>query len=805
MISDNYPSGSGPWLENFHAVFGKDYYGFLYMDGNSDNTKVDLFHLESKGTSWIRNSYDSSDIFSLSTFEESDTAFLSGDNFVALSDGNSAALHTFTWDNNKNAWIHQVIEQRTPNNNTLSYFHYAAANNYILVLDRGGIGTGIPSTTKEDYLTGVRYKDLYYLHYLNLENEWESKSWSAIANPIFSKIEKDSYFYPDNSMSGFVVDHNPEFFIRWDKNYNVLPPDDVLETHNDASPIVPTYSGMFILQSWLYQKPIKFSRFNGLDWKVEDFLYPNGSKPSYGEDIVIYEGSEGTNLYVGSALYNANTDIWQINNTFSSRNPTYTSSKSTGITRDFLVANNKIYKFTNTSITPSFSNNLSLTNDFTHTNGYSHAFIEDEGASNSSLSDNIGFLYYVDKETDQISSINLGNKYHYFFSGPNKFAGRTPIMSDKTLMVRSLNNSHLYRFINDEVNNEVNDIVISTVKINNGRGEIRETSYTYTTPNSNPNNNTTYYRDVTVENKGYGIASIGKIEKKYNNGAGDLQMAGLLIQEKMLDEDGSTVSLKINNWTKFDQLSKSYTIKLTRQLNQLYLGGSIIIDEIENTYALKPYLLQKSTKRTNSMGEIEETITTYAYEKYPFMIEKNFLSQPYEIINKVDGKEVSVNRMIWAQNANNKIYTSEKWSGTSSPSLRKTSEISKRNDYGQIVEASNGRGQYNTILYGYTYKYPIATLANVRHDAVISNLDVTLSALQNLNNLSLKSELLKLYDRLPDAMIETNLYDIEGKLITKIDQRQEEVNYKYDNFNRLIETSDLNNKLIEKIKYNYKQ
>ncbi|MEW7289457.1 hypothetical protein [Aquimarina sp. 2304DJ70-9] len=803
LIRDDYPNGN-TWLQNFHAVFGKDFYGFLYMDGNGDNTKVDLFHLKSTGTSWVRSSYDSTDIFSLNTVEESDTAFISGDNFVALADGVSSALHTFTWNSNKNIWAHNVIDQRTPNDGSLSYFHYSAANNYILVLDRGGLGTGIPSLTREDYITGVRYKDRYYIHYLNLENRWESKSWSAIANPILSKIEKDSYFYPDNAMSGFVADHNSEFFIRWDKNYNVLTPDDVLGRHNDANPIVPTYSGMFILQSWLYQKPIKFARFNGVGWNVKDFLHPNGSYPSYGEDFMTYSISDNGSRYSGFAAYNANLDLWEVNNFFSSD-----GGGKSGATKDFLVLRNKIYKLSNTTIWPTLNSTLPTDNIFTHTNGNQHAFVELEGASESDISDNQGLLYYVDKTTDQMTNINLGNKSHYLFSGPSKFAGRTPIMSSKSLFIRSKtsNSPNLYRFIDDKVNNDVRDIVVNIVEINDGRGEIRATTYSYDTPNSTPNNDITYYGDVAINNIGYyGTPSpIGKIEKKYNNGVNDLQMAGLLTQEKILDQDGSTVSLKINNWRKFDEFSKSYTIKLERQYSRLYFEGGILLDEIETTYALKPYVLPVSVKHTNSMGEIEETITKYAYEEYPFMKDENFINQPYEIINKVDGKETLVNKTIWVKDSNNKIYASETWSGNSSSSLRKTHNVSKMNDYGQIIETSNGKGQYNSILFGSNYKYPIATLSNVRYDNVINNLDITMSSLQNLDDLSLKSELLKLYDKLPEAMIEVSIYDVQGKLITKIDQRQEEMNYKYDNFNRLIETSDLNNKLLEKIEYNYKQ
>ncbi len=804
LIKDEFPNGT-IHLENFHTVFGPDYYGFLYLDGNGANTRLDLFHLKSNNSGWVRESFDNTDISSfynpssLSTYEESDTAFLSGDKFVAVADGNSNTLYTFTW--NGNTWTKNSIYQTNPNTNSSSYYHYGATNNYIITLDRKGIGT--PNLTRKDFITGNYSKDYFYIHYLDIENKWVSKSWSADMNPSFNKIEKDSYFYPNSALTGFVSDHNPEVFLRWDKNYNLLAIDNtVLGSHNDSSPIVPTYSGMFILQNNFSQRPIKFSRFNGVDWKATDYASNSGSSPSYGQDMMTYQHTNNVNRYIGYAFYDPNINQWEINNTFDVRTIN-NGQKISGITRDFLIAQNNIYSFSNATSSLTLSETIPGNNIFTHTDGLNHAFVETENPlTNGSRA---GLFFYMDKTTNEIKNINMGNQYKHFFSGPSKFAGRTPFMSPKSLWLRSNDSNFLYRIIDDKINNDIKDIVVQNVKVNNGKGEIRETSYYYNTPNSTPNNNITYYRDVTIENKGYGNASNGKIEKLYDNGSNDLQMAGLLMGTKIKKSDNSTVSNQINSWNKFIKDSKSYTIKLLKQTNWTYLEGGIVSNTIDNTYTTD-HFLPKTTKRTNSKGQVEETEIQYAANKfeYLFMKEANFLTQPYEIITKVGTRTTSIDRTVWAKNGDNKIYNSETQSGTNLSSMRTLSKNTKISDYGQVLESTDGQIIYSTVLYGYDNKYPVVSIANAKYEDVISKLDVSIASLQSLNNTELKSELSKLYTRLPEAMIDIDLFDSQGKVIKNINEREYEINFYYDGFNRLEYSSDINNKILEKNIYNYR-
>ncbi|GAA4277397.1 hypothetical protein GCM10022259_21210 [Aquimarina mytili] len=780
------PNPGGLTMQNFYTAFGDDFYAFLYHEGIYG--KLDLFHLNPDGVTWNHRKY-----YNLILGGGGQPKLMSGDKFVAIGTKINGSLHTFTWDGD--SWAKKTIEQGTG-----EYF-YGATNNYVLSLNEKLDGSNL------DFITGENREDYYYIHYLDITNNWVSKSWSAMADPYIAGIEKPSYFYPDNAMSGFVADDNPELFLRWDKKYNLLPPNNVLGAYDDSNPMTPTYTGMFTLQNSLYQYPFRYARFTGTNWNVSnlpDSYGINFAKPSYGEDILMFQNYRGIRS-IGYAQYDPNSNLWffntQKNNYSANQNET---QKLTGNTRDFIIAGNDIYLSSNAS---KFSQTVKINNNdnvFTHTDGLSNGFVE--LASGSSTRSSSRF-YYINKKTNQLAFINLGAKFHT--DGPTPFAGRTPFLSNKSMWLRSNTNSngsfttYLYRIIDGKINNSLYDIVVSKVKIDDANGEIRETIYTYDNFNSSSNNETTFYGNVIVENKGHGNSSIGTIEKKYNNGSEDIQMAGVLLEEKVKDINNTTVSSKINTWYKYKPVEGSYTVKLTQEENSMVYNGKQMISKKYNSYST-PHYFPSITTVTNSKGQTERTDVTYAKDQYSFMKDRNLVSQPYETINKIDGKIVSISRTIWTKDANNRIYASETWSGPSSTSLRKNYEVTKMNEYGQIIETTNGKGQYSSILYGYNYRFPVATLSNVRYNSVISNLEVSLSNLQSLNNATLKAELSKLYDKLSKSMIDANIYDIEGKIITKINQRQEEINYFYDSFNRLDYVTDLNNKVLEKNIYNYK-
>ncbi len=770
-------------LENFQTIFGNDFYGFLHQEGSVG--RLDLFHLKDDGHTWSHRVIRNIDV------GDGKARLLSGTNFVAVGSHRNGKLYTYRWHDS--TWHIRTINQGG------GQYYYGANNNFILSLDEDG---------GSDMVTGVNHEDNYYFHYLGIENDWKTKSWSQAVDPFLAGIEKPSSFYPENAMAGFVADDNPEVFLRWDSNYDLITVDtDVFGSSDDRNPMISTYAGMFTLQNFFFQYPIRSARFNGQSW-ITDRMPSFGSnyaKPAYGEDVMLFQNFQRS-ASVGYLLYEPNGEAWNYSSYLNPYSSTQNSTqKLTGVTRDFVVGGNKIYMRSNTS---RFSQSYDITgadNVFTHTDGLDHAFVETRSTANQARS---GRFYGVDKATNQINYTNLGNVFN--LSGYTSFGGRTPFISPKTVWLRGETgtnatfNTFLYRVIDDKVNNTIYDEVVSKIKVDNGEGELRETVYSYNNPNMVSTSESIFYSNVIIENKGYGNASIGTVEKIYNNGREDARMIGLPLEEFTKSSTGDVVEHTKYGWEVLDFLSNidGYTIKQTSQENVEYRNGKPLKVVTNTRYS--SYYLPDLVTTTNSKGQTETLRTIYAFSEMPELESKNFLSLPYQVTKRVDNRIVSISETKWVIDDNRKVYASENWSGNSANTMRLTNQVTKISRYGQVLEFNNGKGQYTSTLYGYNDRYMIGSFSNTRYDNVLNNLNVNYRTLQNLDNSNLKTELSKLYTRLPEAMIHLNFYDNNGNRVLEMDEREYEINFGYDGFHRLDYISNHNNKVLRKNIYNSK-
>ena len=135
--------------------------------------------------------------------------------------------------------------------------------------------------------------------------------------------------------------------------------------------------------------------------------------------------------------------------------------------------------------------------------------------------------------------------------------------------------------------------------------------------------------------------------------------------------------------------------------------------------------------------------------------------------------------------------------------MRLDSEVSYVDSDGNLVEANNGKGIYSSTLMGYSKIHEVATIINATHQEVLDELDVSYSQLQNLNTTSLKTELKKLYTRLPEAMISLTFYDDNGRVVSQIDEREQEVFFYYDIHGRTDYITDASGNVLEKKEYNF--
>ncbi|PKP28278.1 MAG: hypothetical protein CVU01_04525 [Bacteroidetes bacterium HGW-Bacteroidetes-18] len=809
LLSDqilvDYGGGSSRyvWLDQFLPVFGENYYGFTYFDRTTNYAQVYLFHLNKDGVTWKTSTFN--DRYMLSNNSQpylEDPVFINGNDFIALGSKKEGSLYTYVW--NGTDW-NQKYKHLSGGE-----FYYAANNNFMLILNKN---------TANDIIEAQTFNDIYYFHYLNAEKEWETKSWTRYVTQRINGINQASFFYPSNSMAAFVADNNPEYFFRWDKNYDLIAIDNVLGGYDDSYPILPSLNGMFTLQHYPYKYPIKSLRYNGINWNFTSFPSPSyHTTPAYGNDIIAWlnDNTFSTDDKVSYAHYNPNNNSWDT--VYLNNYDANSRWSSVGIIQDYIISGNEIYMKTGSIINyfKTLVSTFSFDVKMTYTNGYNYAYTSSRenlifhGGDPSLIKTRFN---YIDKKTGGISSINLDGLYA--INGYKKFGGFTSFLSGNSIYLRNpgtdvngvnVYNDFLYRIIDDQINQIIYDPIVSSIQIDNNKGAVRSISYQYDDFNLS-SNDITYYGKVTTENKGFGNDSNGKVITFYNNGTLDIRLLGTPYKTEIRDINNNlkkevniipeVITKKYNN-SYGNQVGTGFYVSIKSKEEKLYLENNI--STINNTFFYNDIGLLNRTETLNSRDEIIEASTEYAYNTYAFLADKNILNQPSKIIEKVNGVVTSTSETKWKEE-NSKAYPYQIWSGVETTKLLE--EVTAVNNYGLVVEENDGKAIYNVNLMGYGNNYPVAKIGNATYNDVISNLEVSQTALQTLSTANLKLELLKLYSKLPKATITITLYDNNGNVINQIDSRKEEVYHYYDNFNRLKYTTDSSGNKLKHIEYKY--
>lgn len=795
--------------DNIRFVKGNDFYAFLVFNRSTDKGSLYLFHREKNGINWKKNQYRNITIESGSiNFSNEDPVLIAGEDFVAIGTNRPGRLLTYTW--NGDGWNPKSISQGT------GQFYYGAANNFIIALDEKD-GNGA------DVITGVTtHPDNYYIHYLDAEKNWQTKSWSAPIDNNFTFIagtDMPSYLYPSNNMVGFMADNNKEFILRWDINYDLIDVDDVfVQQYPDDYPMLPIGQNNFTIFKRNdvggfepnTSSHLKSAYFNGTSWFVQS--HSNNFAQGSGLNTSL------TRRYLSNVnshwLYRYNPNIHSVESVqLASNNPDNVDMNAFAVNPQLALAGQYAYYFDNSGSINSLGQVFGgLTANWVLNNSNQIA-IQYIGSSDHT-SANYRQLYFisVDKKNGTLKKELIANGN---INGPSlthssnqkvlQMGGYYPFMSENILIIGKIGQK---RIVNDEIQTAVKNIVASSIEINDGKGEVRKISYTYHDAYTLPDDKSTFYGEVEVQNKGYGSGNNGKIIKYFNNGENDIQLAGLPIKIIVEDKNNITKSETEMQWIKhqipfFNSLNvtvdRGYDLRMKKRTETVTINGNDLVKEINYVYNEKGYPISVST--TNSLGQTESSLTKYAYTQYSTIANRNMLVFPFEIKTSVGSTIVSTQRFLWTNNGKNYVQKNE--SGKDQNHLRLIKETSKVDSNGNILESTNGLGIYKTKLYSYNNLNPVATITNSKYDDVLDELDVTYSELQNLTNSNLESELIKLYNRMPNAMINISIYDNQGRVVKTLDERQEAINFVFDSFGRLKYTTDSNDKVIEKKEYNY--
>ena len=791
----NFPHSLNDNMNDFFSVMGDDFYAFAVDKGNQADLYI--FHLQKNG-SWDYSQYNNIPVGS------GTLNLMAGNDFIALGAKNSGDLYTYFW--NGSSYNYEKISQGG------GTYYYAANNNFILSLDIDG---------GNDMITGVSYNDNYYIHYLDASKKWQTKSWSAShpdENPIGdSNIIDVGMFFPSNAMTGFMTkeeyagtgDHYRQYFLRWDEDYEKYQNDNdfvFLGFLDPINPLIPVGNGSFTLSHNWYGFPFRSARFNGFNWNT--YNLPSSSnyyaKLNFGNDIFTFQNHDNING-IGYQVYNPNTENFShgtLNNSGYSVN-----HSASGITSEFIVAGDKIFKKSTQANFPSFSQigNIGYDNDFTYTNGLSHAYVRHIDNSQEA-----GKLYYIKKDNGQLTPIPLSQEN---MTGRSTFGGKyNKFISLNSIWLKTSTSStitsFLYRIIDDRINQQVYNNVIGSVVLDDDNGGIREIKITYDNPFPKPDNSIVNYAEVTIENKGFGYGNQGYKKSFYETGENDLQMEGLMLKEQVFDVDNNLEKETIFNWKKnnknltneiYDIIDLGFYNVLTSKEESLFLENSQLSTTTDYLYNNLGQLT--SVINENSKGEIERKSINYAHSNYSYMRNKNMMNEVYETYYYLDNELKSKEQNIY-DNDNDRVYLKEKWSGTFQ-NLRLNTEITKVGQLGNLQEVTDGKSNYNCNLMAYSNLRKVATIKNAKFIDVINELDVSYNELQDLSTSSLKNELIKLYDRLPDSMISLNFYDDNGRIINQINERRDEIYFYYDIHGRLKYRTDKDGNLLEYLEYNF--
>lgn len=804
------------FLKYFDAVFEDEFYAFSVAQSSSQ-VRLHLFHREKDGHTWTHTQYSS-----IHVGTDGQQSLLSGNKFVAVASHRTGRLATYIW--NGKTWYPRSIQQGS------GQYYYDATNNFILALDEDG-GT--------DMITGVSHQDNFYMHYLDIENEWQTKSWSQRFDQLTTGINDPSYLYTSSDMAGLVLDNNDEFIMRWSSDYNQFWLHSVGRV-SDKKTLLPVGEGMFALLNYRYGNGlINANRFNGVNYASATDGSLNSRKLNFGKNFMTFQ--DYSSLRLGYMMYDPNTHsfgnatLW----TNSGMSPYYPIINpvpwsnlqlfngihhpiSQGVTTEFVIAGNTMYSKSNT--TQSFSWNGSILgnyiNDFTYTDGINKAYVRRYTNATSNNAGNFFDAQYIHRQkTGGLIQKSLGRNYNANYGAYTKiehgitsransvFGGNTPFLSSKSMWLKSsatTSNLRGYRFIEGDINAWVRDIVVTSIDMDDDNGNVRKIDYTYNDATPSSDNEIAYYGEVIIENKGFGTSSNGKTKKIYNTGSDDVTMAGLLLEEQFLDTNNSLKAKTTNTWQKVEKSHSihgiGHDIVLRSERQEIYMPSGNLVNTTNYNYNSDGLITSTST--TNSKGETERKRVRYAYQQYSFVKSKNMLNKPYEIISEVNNETVGVDRSIWV-NSSNKVYLKEKWTGPNASNLRMKTDLTRIDTYGVPLEETNGKDVYVSRLLGYSNRYEVAKITNATYQDVINELDVTYSQLQNLNNESLKNELMKLYNRLPDAMITLNFYDDNGRITNTVNERQEEFHSYYNAYGRLDYVTDGGGNILSRETYNY--
>ncbi|NAS14459.1 RHS repeat protein [Poritiphilus flavus] len=314
-------------------------------------------------------------------------------------------------------------------------------------------------------------------------------------------------------------------------------------------------------------------------------------------------------------------------------------------------------------------------------------------------------------------------------------------------------------------------------------------------------------------------------------------------------------SWQVPDYSPYDQGTDLSSIQFCYQIGEIETGRRVLKQTTESLYdnsgqnpltTVTQYfydnLTHKQPTKTivqTSQGNVVETITSYpddilttaslgqpnldaaglsAINKLKKPSSTNLSSlhritepiQVKKLIKDSDGVVLSstVRRTDYVDKGNNLVLPKAVRSlkGTYNSSSNPMEEriiYSQYDNHGNILEIKKSDGTPVSYIWGFNKMFPVAVAENASYTQVATVLNGIAGLDLNTNGLT-EAQATTLRSNLPGAMVTTYTYDLLVGVTSITDPRGNTTYYSYDDFNRLKEVRDADNKLLSDYQYHYK-
>lgn len=738
---------------------------------------------------------------------------MSGNNFCAVGNPASDRIYFYRWDGH--SWEVELKQTSA----TGEYF-YTGTNNYVIQNERKS-GT-----------------DDIKLHYYDITGELQTKSINAGFGTDGSGTHPN-YWYGQNSFAQVNAKNNPEFIIRWDKDYNYITKDNPFGSLEDDIKTYGFYNNYFSVTEelgfWTNLSTSIFSRYLGngqwvnkstLSAPFDDDIVLTG----FGNDIFTHPA----NGWTGDTrihIFNANSGLWQTNSYAANGGGINNENKMSFdvFGRRYVFGNRRLYRV-NQNMSVSGLSNYPYNTILTKSDGGNVLYLSSRNGSQAYGSAFSRILSIT--QENQVFSHNIQSNY-FLYKNPYKNYP-THAIGQGNFIVKDANsnNAKIYKIINGKLDFDnstgktiYKDHVIVKETYDPVLTRKQRTFYCYSEAKISSDNTQVYYCAVSKFNDLEAV--LGKTVTTYDTGETDIRRIGLPLKVGVYDDNDNLISEETNewelvevNWPSEVGPGVSYYISPTSKEIKVFEDNDEIVTEqtFEHDFVSG---LQTSQSVTDSEGYVETVETKYLFEEFPAVKDDNLLSPI--IYTRSNSKKGAAQRTYkkataveWDLAGTPYPKNSYGWDGTggsagslydfqggSNDDFRYSRTIEMVDSYGNVLQQKNRSDVATSYIYGYGGKRMVAKIEGGTYNDAIALVNMAL-----INNPSsdaqLRTELEQVRTGLTDAFVSIYTYRIGVGMTSETDTRGRTQTYHYDDFYRLDHVKDHEGNILKKNVYQYR-